>query len=156
GRLDILINNAGVARGGMIYDARQDDWDDLLAINLTGHFTVTRPASEVFRRQGSGRIITTSSHAGLGFRGNAAYRASKEGILGFPRRVARDRARFGVPVTCIRPAGAPRLTADAKFPAEYSAEKVASVAVWLCTEAAAAVTGQDIAVVGDHISVHSR
>src|SRR5262249_53986278 len=92
----------------------------------------------------------------LGFRGNAAYSASKEGILGFTRTVARDLAPFGVTVNCIRPAAATRLTADAKFPAEYTTEKVASVAVWLCTEAAAAVTGRDIAVVGDHISVHSR
>lgn len=156
GRLDILINNAGVARGGMIYNARQDDWDALLAMNLTGHFTVTRPASEIFRRQRSGRIIATSSHAGLGFRGNAAYSASREGILGFTRTVARDMAPFGVTVNCIRPAAATRLTADGMLPAGYAPRRWPAWPSGSATDAAAGVTGQDIGVTGDLISVHSR
>ena len=110
GQLDILINNAGILRDRMIFNMTEAEWDGVIAVHLKGHFSVTRPASMVFRQQRSGRIVNTSSESGLGNMGQANYSAAKEGIVGLTRTLALDLGRYGVTANAIRPRAATRLT----------------------------------------------
>jgi NAD(P)-dependent dehydrogenase (short-subunit alcohol dehydrogenase family) len=110
GRLDILINNAGILRDRMVFNMSESEWDDVIAVHLKGHFTVTKPACLVFRQQRSGRIINTSSESGLGNMGQANYGAAKEGIVGMTRTLALDMGRYGVTANAIRPRAGTRLT----------------------------------------------
>jgi NAD(P)-dependent dehydrogenase (short-subunit alcohol dehydrogenase family) len=108
GRLDILVNNAGFNRDRMIYNTSDEEWDSVLQVNLSGTFYCTRAACRVMRQQNYGRIISTSSHAGLGNMGQANYSAAKEGIVGLTRTVARDMQRYGVTCNVIRPVSGTR------------------------------------------------
>lgn len=108
GRLDILVNNAGFNRDRMIYNTTDEEWDSVLKVNLSGTFYCTRAACRVMKTQGYGRIISTSSHAGLGNMGQANYSAAKEGIVGLTRTVARDMQRYGVTCNVIRPVAGTR------------------------------------------------
>jgi 3-oxoacyl-[acyl-carrier protein] reductase len=108
GRLDILVNNAGFNRDRMIYNTSDEEWNSVLQVNLNGTFYCTRAACRVMRQQSYGRIINTSSHAGLGNMGQANYSAAKEGIVGFTRTVARDMQRYGVTCNVIRPVAGTR------------------------------------------------
>jgi NAD(P)-dependent dehydrogenase (short-subunit alcohol dehydrogenase family) len=108
GRIDILVNNAGFNRDRMVYNTSDEEWDSVIKVNLSGTFYCTRAACRVMRQQGYGRIINTSSHAGLGNMGQANYSAAKEGIVGFTRTVARDMARYGVTCNVIRPVAGTR------------------------------------------------
>ena len=107
-RLDILVNNAGFNRDRMIYNIPDEDWDAVLQVNLSGTFYCTRAACRVMRQQNYGRIISTSSHAGLGNMGQSIYSAAKEGIVGLTRTVARDMGRYGVTCNVIRPVSGTR------------------------------------------------
>jgi NAD(P)-dependent dehydrogenase (short-subunit alcohol dehydrogenase family) len=108
GRLDILVNNAGFNRDRMIYNTSDEEWESVLRVNLSGTFYCTRAAGRVMREQKYGRIINTSSHAGLGNMGQANYSAAKEGIVGLTRTVARDMQRYGVTCNAIRPVAGTR------------------------------------------------
>jgi NAD(P)-dependent dehydrogenase (short-subunit alcohol dehydrogenase family) len=108
GRLDILVNNAGFNRDRMIYNTTDDEWETVLRTNLSGTFYCTRAACRVMKQQNYGRIISTSSHAGLGNMGQANYSAAKEGIVGLTRTVARDMQRYGVTCNVIRPVAGTR------------------------------------------------
>jgi len=108
GRLDILVNNAGFNRDRMIYNVPDEDWAAVLAVNLSGTFYCTRAACRIMKEQKYGRIISTSSHAGLGNMGQCIYSAAKEGIVGLMRTVARDMQRFGVTANVIRPVSGTR------------------------------------------------
>jgi NAD(P)-dependent dehydrogenase (short-subunit alcohol dehydrogenase family) len=110
GRLDILVNNAGILRDRMVFNMTEAEWDAVIAVHLKGHFTVTRPASMVFRQQRSGRIVNTSSESGLGNMGQVNYSAAKEGIVGLTRTLALDLGKYGVTANAIRPRAATRLT----------------------------------------------
>jgi NAD(P)-dependent dehydrogenase (short-subunit alcohol dehydrogenase family) len=110
GRLDIVVNNAGILRDRMVFNMSEEEWDAVIAVHLKGHFTVTRHACTVFRQQRSGRIIGTSSTSGLGNMGQANYSAAKEGIAGLMRTLARDMGRYNVTANAIRPIAATRLT----------------------------------------------
>src|SRR5713226_2922236 len=109
GRLDILVNNAGIIRNRMIFNMSEEEWDTVIAVHLKGHFTVTRFAAQVFRQQRSGRIVNTSSEAGLGGFGASNYAAAKEGITGLTRTLALELGRYGVTVNAIRPRAATRM-----------------------------------------------
>jgi NAD(P)-dependent dehydrogenase (short-subunit alcohol dehydrogenase family) len=112
GRLDILVNVAGILRDRMIFNMSEQEWDDVIAVHLKGHFATTKPASIIFRQQRSGRIINFSSISGLGgLPGQANYGAAKAGIAGFTRVVARDLGRYGVTCNAIAPGAATRMTA---------------------------------------------
>ncbi len=108
GRIDVLVNNAGFTRDRMVYNVTDEEWDAIIKVNLYGTFFCTRSACKVMREQGYGRIINTSSHAGLGNMGQASYSAAKEGIVGFTRTVARDMGRYGVTCNAIRPVAGTR------------------------------------------------
>jgi 3-oxoacyl-[acyl-carrier protein] reductase len=103
GGIDILVNNAGFTRDRMVYNVPNEEWDAIMKTNLYGTFYCTRAACAIMRQQKYGRIINTSSHAGLGNMGQASYTAAKEGVVGFTRTVARDMQRYGVTCNVIRP-----------------------------------------------------
>lgn len=110
GQLDILVNNAGVLRDRMVYNMSDDEWDLVIRVHLYGTFYCTRAACQAMRERKYGRIINTSSSAGMGNIGQANYAAAKEGIVGLTRTVARDMARFGVTCNAIRPGAFTRMT----------------------------------------------
>ena len=183
GRLDILVNNAGILRDRMIFNITEAEWDAVIAVHLKGHFTVTRPASMVFRQQRSGRFVNTSSESGLGNMGQANYAAAKEGITGMTRTLARDLGKYGVTANALRPRAATRLTVSPEMAAarerreqaaaagiatdapDSSAEQtlggigamapelVAPLVVYLCTDKAANINGRDFMVGGNEISL---
>ena len=103
GRLDILVNNAGILRDRMVFNMTREEWDQVIAVHLTGTFNTIKHAAVVMRQQRSGRIINTSSISGLGFVGQTNYAAAKEGIVGLTRTVAMDLGRYGVTCNALRP-----------------------------------------------------
>ena len=183
GRLDILINNAGILRDRMVFNMSEAEWDSVIAVHLKGHFTTTKHASIVFRQQRSGRIVNTSSESGLGNMGQANYAAAKEGIVGLTRTLALDLGRYGVTANAIRPRAGTRLTLSPELreamqrarasrrgdsdsdSSETGAEQavsqidalapemVAPLVVYLCTDSAANVNGRDFVVGGDEVSL---
>jgi 3-oxoacyl-[acyl-carrier protein] reductase len=109
GRLDLLINNASVSHFSLIWEMPEAEWDEVIVTNLKGTFTTIRHAAPIFREQRSGVIINTSSESGLGHWSNSAYAASKEGIIGFTRSIARDLGQFNVRFNAIRPRAKTRM-----------------------------------------------
>jgi meso-butanediol dehydrogenase/(S,S)-butanediol dehydrogenase/diacetyl reductase len=105
GRLDVLINNAGVTLGAPVWQTGPEQWAQVLAVNLTGVFYGCRAALPHMIRQRRGAIVSTASDAGLvGWPGQSAYCASKAGIVGLTRSVAMDAAPYGVRANCVCPA----------------------------------------------------
>ncbi len=175
GRLDIVINNAGILRDRMVFNMAEDEWDSVLAVHLKGHFNLTRAACVVFRQQRSGVIVNTSSESGLGNMGQANYSAAKEGIIGLTRTVARDMGKYGVRCNAIRPRAGTRLVISDQmraaaeregsggmqlkglemFEKTNPPEAVAPMVVWLCTDEAANVNGRDFLLGGNHIALYS-
>ena len=112
GRLDVLVNNAGILRDRMIFNMSEQEWDEVMAVHLKGHFDTIKPASVIMRQQRYGRIINFSSESGLwGNAGQANYGAAKSAIAGLTRVVARDLGRYGVTCNAIAPRAWTRLTA---------------------------------------------
>ena len=170
GRLDIVVTAAGILRDRMFFNMTEQEWDDVIAVHLKGTFSVVQPASQVFRQQGSGRIITFSSVSGLyGYGGQANYGAAKEGIAGFTRVVAKDLARYNVTANAISPGAATRMTASVpdsararrggEFPPPPDGmltsdpDDVAPMVAWLASDEAAGVTGMIFHTVGNRVSV---
>ena len=111
GRIDILVNVAGILRDRMIFNMSQQEWDDVIAVHLSGHYHTIKPASVLMRQQRCGRIINFSSSSGLtGNTGQANYGAAKSGIAGLTRVVAKDLGRYGVTCNAIAPGAATRMT----------------------------------------------
>src|SRR5687767_3924654 len=103
-RVDILVNNAGVTRDGLLMRMSDEDWDAVLNTNLKGAFSFTKAFSRAFAKQRSGRIINISSVIGLmGNAGQCNYAASKAGLIGFTKSVARELASRGVTCNAIAP-----------------------------------------------------
>lgn len=168
GKLDILVNNAGILRDRMMFNMSEEDWDLVLKVHLYGHFYTIRAVSPFFRQQRYGRIINTSSVAGLNATtyGQANYGAAKEGIVGLTRKVARDMGRYGVTCNCIRPNAGTRLTlsdemmkarpeAMAKFE-QMKPEDIAPLVVWLASDDAANVNGRTFYVERGRIGLYSE
>ena len=104
GSLDVLVNNAGVTRDVFLPFLKEADWDEVLDVNLKGAFLCTKAASRVMTHRKSGRIINISSVAGLtGDLKRAGYSASKAGLIGLTRAVARDLAAFNITVNAVAP-----------------------------------------------------
>lgn len=105
GRLDVLVNNAGITLGAPVWETTPGQWARVLAVNLTGVFNGYRSALQRMIGQRHGAIVSTASDAGLvGWPGQSAYCASKTGIVGLTRAVAMDAAPYGVRVNCVCPA----------------------------------------------------
>lgn len=180
GRLDILVNNAGIVAPGEVAEMSEADWDRVLTVNLKGTFAMTRHASRVFEQQRGGVIINTSSESGLGHPAMANYSAAKEGIIGFTRAVARELGRFGVRCNAIRPRAFDTGGTGVYFRAYQrwqplyealgryavgsrglvrgaaTADTVAALVVWLCSDTASNVNGRTFAVGGDEIGLWSE
>ncbi len=172
GRLDILVNNAGIIRDKMIYNMTEEEWDLVIKVHLYGHFFTTKHACVIFRQQKSGRIINTSSGAGLGRTfGQANYGAAKEGIVGFTRQVARDMSRYGVTCNAIRPNAGTRFTlnentrkawekAGMKTVVErmeqMNPDDIGPLVVWLASDDAANVNGRNFYVETGKVSLFSE
>jgi len=104
GRLDILVNNAGVTRDQLLVRMKQEDWDLVLDINLDGVFKVTQPVAKLMMRQRSGRIVNVASVVGLmGNAGQTNYAASKAGLIGFTKSLARELGPRNVTVNAVAP-----------------------------------------------------
>ena len=112
GKLDVLINVAGILRDRMIFNMSEEEWDAVIRVHLKGHFCTIKPASILMRQQRSGRIINFTSVSGLiGAAGQGNYGAAKAGIAGLTRVVARDLGRYGVTCNAISPGASTRMTA---------------------------------------------
>jgi NAD(P)-dependent dehydrogenase (short-subunit alcohol dehydrogenase family) len=168
GKVDILVNNAGILRDRMLFNMSEEDWDLVLKVHLYGHFYTIRAVSPLLRQQRHGRIINTSSVAGLNATtyGQANYGAAKEGIVGLTRKVARDMGRYGVTCNCIRPNAGTRLTlsdemkkarpeAMARFE-EMRPEGIAPLVVWLASDDAANVNGRTFFVERGRVGLYSE
>jgi 3-oxoacyl-[acyl-carrier protein] reductase len=104
GRLDILVSNAGITRDQLLMRMKRDDWDLVLSTNLTAAFTLVQAAIRPMLKQRSGRIITISSVVGqMGNAGQANYAASKAGLIGFSKSIAREVASRGITVNVVTP-----------------------------------------------------
>jgi len=164
GRIDCLINVAGILRDRMVYNMSEQEWDDVIAVHLKGHFACTKPAAVLMRQQRYGRIINFSSQSGLvGNPGQANYGAAKSGIAGFTRVVARDLGRYGVTCNAIAPRALTRMTGDlgsaaagalsASEFAEMPPDYVAPMACFLATDDAWNINGQIFLVYGGTVSL---
>ena len=158
GRVDTVACAAGILRPASIFDMTEAEWDDVIAANLKGIFTVVQPAARVMRDQQSGSIITFTSTGGL--EGNPKqpnYSATKEGLLGITRAVALTLAPYA---TCnsISPSAKTRMS-DLMLPAgrvNPSADLVAPLAVFLASDRARHITGQVIAIGGDRLALYPQ
>ncbi len=162
GRVDILVNNAGITRDGLLLRMSEDDWDAVLDANLKGTFLCTRAAAKVMIKQRAGRIINVTSIMGqIGNPGQANYSASKAGIIGFTRTVARELGSRNVTVNAVAPGFIDTQMTDAvgeqtretllsKIPLGRlgSPEDVGAVVAFLASDAAAYITGQTLTVDG--------
>ncbi|WGX99081.1 SDR family NAD(P)-dependent oxidoreductase [Nocardioides sp. L-11A] len=126
GRLDIVVNNAGLLRDGVLWKTSDADWDLVQQVHLGGAFRLTRAAVPHFRAQGGGRVINVTSYSGLrGNVGQANYSAAKAGIIGFTKTAAKELGRFGVTVNAISPNAETRMIAS--IPADKLAELAAAI-----------------------------
>ena len=164
GRVDALINNAGVTRDKIFHKMTDDDWYTVLNINLNGIYNLCKFVVPLMREQESGSIVNISSTSIMGNPGQANYAAAKAAMVGFTRTMAKELGRKGVRMNCISPGyidtemmravGEERLNAMIRgIPAQRlgDPEEIASVAAFLCTEDASWVSGQNIFVSGGAI-----
>ncbi|CAH0551643.1 unnamed protein product [Brassicogethes aeneus] len=138
GRIDVLINNAGILRDKSFVRISDQDWDLVHNVHLKGSFKATQAAFPVFKKQGYGRIVMTSSNSGLyGNFGQANYSAAKMGLVGLASTVAIEGAKSNIHCNVIVPTAASRLTEDILPPdlyAELKPELIAPVVAYLCHE----------------------
>jgi NAD(P)-dependent dehydrogenase (short-subunit alcohol dehydrogenase family) len=181
GRLDILVNVAGILRDRMIFNMTEEEWDAVIAVHLKGHFCTTKPASILMRQQRYGRIINFTSVSGLvGLPGQANYGAAKSGVAGFTRVVARDLGRYGVTCNAISPGASTRMTQTVpdstrqlraragisgpgqqaqqqtpqQAPSGRDPEMVAPMVAYLASDDAWNINGYIFAVAGSSVSVN--
>ena len=162
GKVDILVNNAGVTRDGLLMRMSDTDWDTVLDTNLKGAFLVTKAFSRTMIKARTGRIINVASVIGLiGNAGQCNYAASKAGLIGFTRSVAKELAGRGITVNAIAPGFIQTdMTSDLKPEMRDAilkqiplgcfgeAEDIASAALFLAGPAARYITGQVLTVDG--------
>ena len=162
GGIDILVNNAGITRDGLIMKMSEEDFDRVLDTNLKGAFHTIRHASRYFLKQKSGKIINISSVSGvMGNAGQANYSASKAGVIGLTKSVARELASRGITCNAVAPGfietemteampEAARETVKKQIPLQRTGQvsDVAGVAAFLASDLADYITGQVISVDG--------
>lgn len=160
GRIDVLVNNAGITRDGLLMRMKDEDWQQVIDLNLTGVFLCTRAATKLMLKQRSGRIINISSTSGvLGNAGQTNYAAAKAGVIGFTKAVARELSSRGITVNAVAPGFIDTdMTKDLKLDGVIAQiplgrvgkpEEIAGTVRFLATDPAAAyITGQVICVDG--------
>jgi 3-oxoacyl-[acyl-carrier protein] reductase len=162
GRLDILVNNAGITKDQLMLRMKRDDWDTVLATNLTAAFALTQAALRPMLKQRGGRIVCISSVVGQsGNAGQANYAASKAGLIGFAKSVAMEVASRGITVNVVAPGlidtdmtraitGTAHEEWAAKIPLKRlgTPEDIASAVCFLASDEASYITGQVLAVNG--------
>ena len=168
GRLDILINNAGILRDRMIFKMEESDWDAVINVHLKGTYAPTHHAAKYWREQSKAgdqpdaRIINTSSPSGIyGNVGQANYGAAKAGIAAFTTIVAMELANYGVTANAIAPAAYTRMTENLPGWDQLTDEQkggmdprwIANLVTWLASPESAKVTGRVFDVVGDRVGV---
>jgi NAD(P)-dependent dehydrogenase (short-subunit alcohol dehydrogenase family) len=154
GRIDIVINNAGILRDKSFHNLDMDDMDAVLAVHLKGAFHVTQPAFRLMREQGYGRIVMTSSASGLlGNFGQANYGAAKMGLVGLMHVLAIEGARKGVKVNAIAPIAGTRMTQEllGAMADSFDPAYVSPVVAYLASEACE-LTGEVFSVAGGSVS----
>jgi NAD(P)-dependent dehydrogenase (short-subunit alcohol dehydrogenase family) len=154
GRIDCVVNNAGILRDVIFHKMTEEDWDQVIGVHLKGSFNTSRAAATHFRAQGSGAFVHMTSTSGLiGNFGQANYAAAKMGIVGLSKSLALDMQRFSVRSNCISPFAWSRLIGTIPITDEEQAArvekikemvpaKIAPMAVFLLSDAAAEVSGQ--------------
>ncbi|MBI2869149.1 MAG: SDR family NAD(P)-dependent oxidoreductase [Chloroflexi bacterium] len=177
GKLDILVTCAATIARKWIWDIKEEDWDRCVDVTLKGTFNCIRHACTVMKAAGWGRIINTASDAWLGTLGGADYSAAKGGVVSLTWCVARDLEKFGVTCNAFAPvartrmitseeavawntlrsqAGPHALEAQRSIGVTPPPEAVAPLVTYLCTDAAASVSGQVFNITGGHIAVYSE
>ena len=168
GRIDILVNNAGILRDKIFHRMSWSDWSDVIMVHLHGSFSMSRACATHFREQNSGSMIHMTSTSGLvGNFGQANYMAAKMGIVGLSRGIALDMQRFNVRSNAIAPSAWSRMIGS--IPTETEAEKlrverlkqmtpekIAPLAVYLGSDAAAGVSGQIMSVRNNEVYLFNQ
>jgi 3-oxoacyl-[acyl-carrier protein] reductase len=162
GRIDIMVNNAGITKDNLLIRMKKEEWDAVLSVNLSGVFNCTKAVSSLMMKQRYGKIINIASIVGqMGNFGQANYAASKAGVIGFTKTVAKELAARNVTVNAIAPGFIQTAMTD-KIPEEIKKkmleqiplgklgqpEDVAQAAVFLASPQADYITGQVLAVNG--------
>ena len=176
GRLDFLINNAGILRPVRITEMSEEDFDQVIAVNLKGFFATIRAGAQHLTKQG-GSIVNLASPSGFGHYGMANYSASKEGVVGLTRSVARELGEFGVRCNAVRPMAQVTNMAipEVMETIQYQIEKlniphlsnqyllthgietqpwsVAGVIAWLCSTLSENINGREVYIAGGHVAL---
>ncbi|MGB0113026.1 MAG: glucose 1-dehydrogenase [Ilumatobacteraceae bacterium] len=159
GRIDVLVNNAGIFKIAYLLDTSLDDWNRMIAVNQTGVFLGIRECGRLMKEQGSGSIVNISSIAGLGGAGVAhAYSASKWAVRGMTKSAALEFAGSGVRVNSVHPgiidtdmmreSGVPNPAADIPMGRTGTAEEVANVVLFLASDESSYCSGHEFVVDG--------
>jgi NAD(P)-dependent dehydrogenase (short-subunit alcohol dehydrogenase family) len=168
GRVDMLVNNAGILRDVIFHKMSWSDWSDVIAVHLNGSFNMSRAVAPLFREQGSGAYVHMTSTSGLvGNFGQANYMAAKLGIMGLSRGIALDMARFNVRSNCIAPFAFTRMIESIPAQSEQdkrrieafqrmTPEKIAPLAVYLGSDASVGVSGQIFSVRNNEIYLFNQ
>jgi len=167
GQVDILVNNAGVTHDNLFMRMKDEEWDDVIAVNLTSVFVLTRGILRGMMRRRAGRIVNIASISGvLGNPGQGNYAASKAGLVGMTKSLAREVSSRGITANCIAPGFISTPMTDALTPKQVEAiaaaipaakfgkpEDVAAVVVFLASDEASYVTGETVHVNGGMVMV---
>jgi NAD(P)-dependent dehydrogenase (short-subunit alcohol dehydrogenase family) len=168
GRLDAVVNNAGILRDRMIFNMSVEEWDAVIKVHLRGTFLCTQAACSHWRDRSkagdqiAGRVVNTSSTSGLlGIAGQSNYGAAKAGIAAFTQIVSMEMERYGVTVNAIAPGARTRLTeqtfGDLKVEGGFdplAPENVAPLVAYLCTDEASGITGQVFGITGGLVELY--
>ena len=160
--LDILVNNAGITRDRLLWRTSEEDWEEVLRVNLTAAFHFTRHLTRVMARRRYGRVVNISSVVGqMGNAGQAAYAASKAGLIGFTMSVAKEFAARGITVNALAPGYIQTdMTAGLSEPVQQAmlahipagrfgvAEEIGAVVAFLASQEASYITGQVLRIDG--------
>jgi NAD(P)-dependent dehydrogenase (short-subunit alcohol dehydrogenase family) len=174
GKLDIVVNVAGILRDRMIFNLTENDWDEVIRVHLKGHYSTVRPASAYWREQrnpqGHYRVINFTSVSGLdGSPGQPNYAAAKMGIVGLTYSLAQGLARYGVTANAIAPGAATRLTATvpqdkrvvredrpSEEDLERSPDNIAPVALFMASEQSDWLTGRVVSSSGYEVGLYEN